>query len=162
MANNIHVQKLLAALLLLCGPCRSAKPKSVTIWMVLDGFRSDYWDKYDIPHLKSLANQGVRVVDVKPVFPSSWVPNVASMVTGEYSNKHNIVDQDMFDRETETQFNMSMPKFWEDVVKIGSIWVNIDCVAVYICYANMYIYIYIPILKASILSLTSHQLDQTF
>ena len=116
-------ESLILLVVVFLSACSNAKPKSVTIWMIVDGFRADYWDNYDIPHLRILATEGVRVADVTPVFPSSWIPNVASMISGVYTNKHNIVDEVMFDKETKSQFDKTDPRFWEDVVKIGSIWV---------------------------------------
>lgn len=54
------------------------------LFLTADGFRSDYVEWYQPPHLKQLITEGVRVMNATNVFPTLTAPNMCSLVTGAY------------------------------------------------------------------------------
>jgi predicted AlkP superfamily pyrophosphatase or phosphodiesterase len=58
-------------------------PKYI-LFLTADGFRSDYAEWYQPPHLKQLIAEGVRVLHATNVFPTLTTPNMCSLVTGSY------------------------------------------------------------------------------
>jgi predicted AlkP superfamily pyrophosphatase or phosphodiesterase len=84
-------------LALLCVACLSIIPSarsetpigasarvSHILLLTADGFRTDYIEWYNPPHLKQLISEGVRVLYVTNVFPTVTAPNMCSLVTGAY------------------------------------------------------------------------------
>ena len=105
---------LLFALLILifdlsaCAPSRSVKDLRPTIILIsLDGFRSDYIEKYEPPNLTALARDGVRAKWMTPSFPSKTFPNHYTIATGLYPQNHGIVENNVFDRSFNATFTMS-------------------------------------------------------
>ena len=90
--------------------------KPTVILISLDGFRSDYVDKYGPPTLKSLARTGVRAKWMIPSFPTKTFPNHYTLVTGLYPEHHGIVENNVYDFGT--VFSMSKlaevenPRWW--------------------------------------------------
>ncbi len=76
------------------------------ILISLDGFRWDYLDLVETPHLNALADAGVRAEGLIPVFPSKTFPCHYSIATGLYPANHGIVSNDMFDPELEAEFHL--------------------------------------------------------
>ena len=58
----------------------------------IDGFRWDYLDRPEAYQMKALADRGVRVTRLLPVYPSKTFPTHLSMATGLYPTQHGIVD----------------------------------------------------------------------
>jgi predicted AlkP superfamily pyrophosphatase or phosphodiesterase len=54
------------------------------LFLTADGFRTDYIEWYNPPHLKELIAEGVRVLHVTNAFPTVTAPNMCSLVTGAY------------------------------------------------------------------------------
>lgn len=77
------------------------------ILVSMDGFRADYWDKVETPRFHELMRQGVRASSLKPVFPSVTFVNHYSIVTGLFSENHGIVNNSMWDPETQRKFEIS-------------------------------------------------------
>jgi len=73
--------------------------KPTVILLGIDGFRHDYVDKYDPPHISRLARNGIRAKGLIPAFPTKTFPNFYSIVTGKYPANHGIVDNSFFDGE---------------------------------------------------------------
>ena len=76
------------------------------ILISLDGFRSDYFDRYEAPTLRRLADEGVRSEGMMPSFPSKTFPNHYTVVTGLYPENHGIVANTMYDPEFDASFSM--------------------------------------------------------
>lgn len=68
---------------------KSSTPKYI-LFLTADGFRSDYIEWYQPPHLKQLIAEGVRVMHATNVFPTLTTPNMTSLVTGSYPRKTGI------------------------------------------------------------------------
>jgi predicted AlkP superfamily pyrophosphatase or phosphodiesterase len=95
--------------LLLCGAVacverqRAAGTGPDTPLLILvsfDGFRWDYDAQAPTPHLRRLAERGVRAEALIPSFPSKTFPNHYTIVTGRYPGHHGIVANSMRDPET--------------------------------------------------------------
>jgi len=66
------------------------KTKSLTILVLLDGFRPDYLDRGVTPNMSELVSNGVRGA-ITPAFPSVTFPNHFAQITGLYPDQHGIV-----------------------------------------------------------------------
>ncbi len=98
----------------------------VTVLIVLDGFRHDYLNAtFHAPNLLALSSSGVLVPRLKPVFPAFKLANLASLITGAYSEEHNVIDDhEVFDAQLKRVVNESEARFWSGVRELGSIWVR--------------------------------------
>lgn len=96
----------------------AAKPDPILILVSLDGFRWDYLDRGESPHLQRLAADGVRATGLIPVFPSKTFPSHYSIVTGLYPGHHGIISNNMIDPELEAEFHLhdraavEDPRWW--------------------------------------------------
>lgn len=81
--------------------------RPTVILISLDGFRSDYLDKYQPPHILELAEKGVRAPWMTPSFPSLTFPNHYTLATGLYPAHHGIVGNTMYDPVFKTTFSLS-------------------------------------------------------
>lgn len=76
------------------------------ILISLDGFRWDYQQLTDTPHLDALAARGVQAESLIPVFPSKTFPSHYSIVTGLRPAEHGIVSNNMRDPAWEGDFRI--------------------------------------------------------
>lgn len=86
-----------------------------------DGFRADYLQNYEFPHLQSFIKEGVLVEHVTNVFITKTFPNHYSLVTGLYEESHGIVANFMYDVITKKHFSDSNdrdPFWWNEAVPI--------------------------------------------
>jgi predicted AlkP superfamily pyrophosphatase or phosphodiesterase len=70
---------------------------STLILLSMDGFRWDYVDLTETPHLDRIAERGVRAKSLIPVFPAQTFPNHYSIVTGLYPQNHGLASNTMYD-----------------------------------------------------------------
>ena len=89
------------AVTLLFGGCRPSQPApepdQAVVLVSIDGFRSEYLDRYEAPHLRQLAGHGVRARWMTPSFPVLTFPNHYTIVTGLVPAHHGIVGNRMRD-----------------------------------------------------------------
>jgi predicted AlkP superfamily pyrophosphatase or phosphodiesterase len=71
------------------------------LFLTADGFRSDYVEWYEPPHIKALIAEGARVMHAKPVFPTVTTPNMTSLVTGAYPRTTGIACNAQYVREAD-------------------------------------------------------------
>lgn len=86
-----------------------------------DGFRADYLQNYEFPHLQNFIKEGVLIEHVKNVFITKTFPNHYSIVTGLYEESHGIVANSMFDTATKkyfSDFNDKDPFWWNEAIPI--------------------------------------------
>jgi predicted AlkP superfamily pyrophosphatase or phosphodiesterase len=76
----------------------TANPKYI-LFLTADGFRSDYVEWYQPPHLKELIAEGVRVMHATNVFPTLTAPNMCSLVTGSYPRTTGIAANSQYVKE---------------------------------------------------------------
>ena len=99
-------------------PSPAADEGQILVLISLDGFRWDYLDLVETPHLGALAARGVRAEGLIPVCPSKTFPCHYSIVTGLYPGNHGIISNDMFDAETGEEFHLhdrdavTDPRWW--------------------------------------------------
>lgn len=73
------------------------RTKPYLILISLDGFKAEYLDRFDLPHLRRLASRGARARAMVPVFPTLTFPNHYSLVTGLEPQRHGIVNNRFYD-----------------------------------------------------------------
>ncbi len=83
------------------------EPAPYVILISLDGFRHDYVEKFDTPHLKKLISQGVSAKAMLPSYPSKTFPNHYTIVTGLYPGHHGLVDNSFYDPKLDLQYSTS-------------------------------------------------------
>ncbi len=81
--------------------------RPTVILISLDGVRWDFLEKYDAPHLVSLASSGVRAERLTPVFPTKTFPNHYSTVTGLFAENHGVISNTMYDPVMDASFSLS-------------------------------------------------------
>lgn len=81
--------------------------KPTLILISIDGFRADYFEKYQHPTLNALAAEGVRAQWMTPSYPSLTFPNHYTIATGLYPENHWMVANEHYDPEFKTTFSMS-------------------------------------------------------
>ncbi|MEN8203328.1 MAG: ectonucleotide pyrophosphatase/phosphodiesterase [Bacteroidota bacterium] len=93
---------LLVALILLLAACRSNDPDpsqtldEYVIMVSFDGFRWDYPELYDTPHMDDMASQGVKADRMIPSFPTKTFPNHYTLATGLYPDNHGIINNSFY------------------------------------------------------------------
>lgn len=90
-----------------------APRSSAVILISLDGFRWDYQQLTETPHLDALAASGVQAESLIPVFPSKTFPSHYSAVTGLHPGNHGVVSNHMRDPRWEGDFRLGT----EELVK---------------------------------------------
>src|SRR5215471_13037257 len=78
---------------------KSDPAKKYILFLTADGFRTDYIEWYNPTNLKSLIAGGVRVLNVKNVFPTVTTPNMTSLVTGSYPRTTGIACNSQYQKE---------------------------------------------------------------
>ena len=94
------------------GPIADPRPgaKPILILVSVDGWRWDYLQQIQAPHLKALAARGVLSEGLIPSFPSKTYPNHFTIVTGLYPEHHGIIANNMVDATISSElFTMSAP-----------------------------------------------------
>ena len=61
-----------------------------------DGFRWDYVQRFQPPHLSKFVAEGTQAESLIPCFPSKTFPNHYSIATGMYPEHHNLVDNSFY------------------------------------------------------------------
>ena len=85
-----------------------AAGKETVILVSFDGFRWDYLDmnRTKTDNFESIIKNGVRAEYVQNVFPTVTFPNHYTIVTGQYSESHGIISNNMFDPILNDSFSM--------------------------------------------------------
>ena len=71
-----------------------------------------------------MVGEGAFVSDVAPVFPSSRFPNIASLITGRYSQSHDVIDSAVYSKADGEKVYANATRFWEKTRMLGTIWVS--------------------------------------
>ncbi len=91
------------------------------IMVSIDGFRHDYVEKFDAPHLKAFIKEGVAAEYMLPSFPSKTFPNHYSLVTGLYPGNHGLVDNNFYDPQTDLSYSTRNRKSVENPAFYGGL-----------------------------------------
>jgi len=98
------------------------------VLLSMDGFRSDYLDRYPTPALLRLAAEGVRADRMIPVLPSKTFPTHYTVATGMYAEHHGLVGNRYWAPDKGALYDMND----RDIVEDGSwyrgepIWVTAE------------------------------------
>jgi hypothetical protein len=103
---------LIALLVWSCG-CSHGSPASehqavgrtVVVWLSLDGFGPDYFDRAPTPALHRLLAQGAWSRHMTTITPSLTFPSHVSEATGVTADLHGIPANDFYDAATGKQYN---------------------------------------------------------
>ncbi len=79
--------------------------KNYTVIVSLDGFRWDYAEMYNTPHLDRIASRGVKAI-MLPSYPASTFPNHYTLATGLVPDHHGIVNNSFWDPVTQRRYSM--------------------------------------------------------
>ncbi len=82
------------------------RKKPVVVMISIDGFRADYLDKFNPPHLRALATAGIRASGMQASFPSSTFPNHVTLASGRFPGHHGIVSNSFYDKRRREIFSM--------------------------------------------------------
>lgn len=88
--------------------CPAGYTRPPLILFSLDGFRADYFQKWNsrLPVLSKLRTCGVQTPYMIPVFPTKTFPNHYSIITGLYPESHGLIDNSMYDVGMNAFFNI--------------------------------------------------------
>nr|XP_040574152.1 bis(5'-adenosyl)-triphosphatase ENPP4-like isoform X2 [Lepeophtheirus salmonis] len=95
-----------------------------TLFVVLDGFRFDYVKLFQTPNIARITNGENTFFHpgILPVFPTTTLPNLASMITGNFSDTHGITIKDPVHSHSKKDVTPSSPEYWGKLRKMGTIW----------------------------------------
>ncbi|MBK8491624.1 MAG: alkaline phosphatase family protein [Saprospirales bacterium] len=102
--------------------------KPYLILISLDGFRYDYVERFNPPHLNALIREGAQAESLIPCFPSKTFPNHYSIATGMRPMQHRLIGNTFYDAKKQKMYSISK----REVVQDGSwyagtpIWVNAE------------------------------------
>jgi predicted AlkP superfamily pyrophosphatase or phosphodiesterase len=103
---RVFVAVVAAVLAVMVGSAqKSAGP--IVVLISFDGWRWDYIDRAQAPHLRNLAARGVRADGLIPSFPSKTFPNHYTLVTGRYPEHHGIVSNVIVEPGFPQRFTMT-------------------------------------------------------
>lgn len=108
----------IAVLLAACRPAPPPAPPAIVVLISIDGFRWDYLDRHQPPHLSRLAAKGVRAEGLIPQFPSKTFPNHYTIVTGLRLANHGIISNNMRAPDIPGEFSLANrevladPRWW--------------------------------------------------
>ncbi|XP_069022537.1 bis(5'-adenosyl)-triphosphatase enpp4 [Embiotoca jacksoni] len=92
-------------------------PPPPLLLVSFDGFRADYLQRFPMPNLKLLYDQGVLVEQLTNVFVTKTFPNHYSLVTGLYAESHGILASNMYDPVSHKHFHITNdtdPMWWSE------------------------------------------------
>ncbi|XP_069568906.1 bis(5'-adenosyl)-triphosphatase enpp4 [Brachyistius frenatus] len=92
-------------------------PTPPLLLVSFDGFRADYLQRFPMPNLKLLYDQGVLVEQLTNVFVTKTFPNHYSLVTGLYAESHGILASNMYDPVSHKHFHITDdtdPMWWSE------------------------------------------------
>lgn len=146
MKKNILTRILIYALVLMTGTmavisCSSNKKtisaiptvnsnesleKPYLILISLDGFRWDYVERYNPPHISNFIANGVKAESLVPSFPSKTFPNHYTIATGLYPDKHGIIGNSFYSYKKDLTYKIGNRQMVEDGSFYGGtpIWIQ--------------------------------------
>lgn len=96
-----------------------AADKPIVVLISIDGFRYDYFERFEPPALTRLAARGVRAEGLIPQFPTKTFPNHYTLVTGLHPGNHGIISNNMRAPDVPGRFSMANrdvtldPRWWK-------------------------------------------------
>lgn len=105
---------------------KSAVNKPYVILISLDGFRWDYVERFQPPHLSAFIQEGVQASSLIPSFPSKTFPNHYTIATGMYPDHHGLIGNNFYNYEKDASYSIRNREVVEDGTWYGGtpIWVQ--------------------------------------
>lgn len=105
---------------------KASLKKPYVILISLDGFRWDYVDKFQPPHLGNFIKNGVKAASLIPAFPTKTFPNHYSIATGMYPDKHGILANSFYSHKNDKIYKLGDRETVEDGTFYGGtpIWIQ--------------------------------------
>ena len=105
---------------------KTSLEKPYLILISLDGFRWDYVDRFNPPHLSNFIKNGVKAESLIPSFPSKTYPNHYTIATGMYPENHGLVGNSFYSNELKLNYSIGDRKMVENEAfyKGTPIWVQ--------------------------------------
>lgn len=105
------VASILALLLILVGCATwryrsesADEPRTVVVWISVDGVRPDYLTRNDLPFFNRMMEEGAYSLALAPVFPSMTFPSHVSQATGVTADRHGVPMNSFFDTERNRRY----------------------------------------------------------
>ena len=107
---------------------KASEEKPYLILISLDGFRWDYVERFNPPHLTKFINQGVKATSLIPSFPSKTFPNHYTIATGLYPDNHGLLGNSYYSYKQNLTYSIGNRELVEDgsFYKGTPIWVYAD------------------------------------
>jgi predicted AlkP superfamily pyrophosphatase or phosphodiesterase len=107
---------------------KASLKKPYLILISLDGFRWDYVEKFNPPHLSDFIKNGASAESLIPSFPSKTFPNHYTIATGMYPDKNGILGNSFYSYEKNLTYSIGNRAMVEDGTFYGGspIWVQAD------------------------------------
>jgi predicted AlkP superfamily pyrophosphatase or phosphodiesterase len=125
--RSIGLKYLLLVHILICAlqHATAQQRQQHVILISLDGFRWDYVEKFQPPHLTAFAQGGASAEAMIPSFPSKTFPNHYSIATGMRPETHGLVNNSFYDPVKDKVFEISDREVVQDGYWYGGtpIWV---------------------------------------
>ncbi|MAJ30763.1 MAG: hypothetical protein CMQ73_05850 [Gammaproteobacteria bacterium] len=77
-----------------------AEKDHTVIVISMDGMTNDAWDLKELKTFQRIQNEGIRAEFMTPVYQSTTYPGHVSMATGVYPDRHGILHNSFYDRES--------------------------------------------------------------
>lgn len=90
----------LALVILVFSSLISAEREHTVIAISMDGMTNNAWDLKELESFQRIQKEGIRAEFMTPVYQSTTYPGHVSMATGVYPNRHGILHNSFYDRET--------------------------------------------------------------
>lgn len=121
---SLKLTMFVLALMSIQSPVQATQeaPEPLVIMISMDGIRHDYPDKTDLPGFKRLQQDGLRVRQMYPTFPSNTFPGHVSLATGTYPEKHGIIDNTFYDKKRRKVFDKSEAFNW---IEAEPLWISV-------------------------------------
>ena len=105
---------------------KASLEKPYLILISLDGFRWDYVNKYNPPHMSDFIKNGVQAESLIPSFPSKTFPNHYTIATGLYPDKHGIIGNSFYSYKKDLTYKIRNREMVEDGSFYGGspIWIQ--------------------------------------
>ena len=88
--------------------------------IVMEGVTESLLSHVPTPAMDALASQGV-MVSLKPEFPSSLLPSLAAMMTGQHTELTGILDTEVSDGQGGILTYSKDPEFWSETYNLTDI-----------------------------------------
>ncbi|MBT8305299.1 MAG: ectonucleotide pyrophosphatase/phosphodiesterase, partial [Maribacter sp.] len=93
---------------------KASLEKPYLILVSLDGFRWDYVERFNPPHLSNFIKDGTKAESLIPSFPSKTFPNHYTIATGMYPDGHGILGNTFYSHKKNLTYTIGKRKMVED------------------------------------------------